>query len=542
MRLWGGRFSGETDARTADFTRSLDVDAALALDDIDGSIAHVRGLGRAGLLTAEEVEALLGGLGALRVDVEAGTLSLGSGPGGRPPEPGGRPGRPRRARRRQAPHRPVPQRPGRHRPPPVAPPDDRRTGRRDPRDRARARRPGGAERRRRAARDDAHPARPAGSPRASPARLRGDAGARPRLAWRTAAGGPNVSPLGSGALAGAGYPLDREATAPRSRLRRRHRELARRGHRPRLRGRAPVAAWRSAMVHLSRLAEEITWWSNPRFGFVRAADAFSTGSSMMPNKKNPDPAELVRGRAARVVGALAGFLALAEGPAAGLPARPPGGQAAAVRGMRDATRRRSAVMAGMVGTLEVDRDAMRRRGGRGLHDRHGRRRRAGPARTAVPRRASRRRAGWSPKRNGVRSTSPTLGDGVVVAALSDPRKRLRSTSTVTRPCRQPFARPRRSTRRSPRATSWAAPRRGACPRLSRPRGCVSAAERSRSRSFPARPKSAQRARGPPPRPGHVSRESLRRLGLAWLGGAGCAGRPAHAPGLARVPPPARPGL
>ena len=59
-----------------------------------------------------------------------------------------------------------------------------------------------------------------------------------------------------------------------------------------------LAAVALGMVHLSRLAEEITWWSNPRFGFVRVADAFSTGSSMMPNKKNPDPAELVRGRAA----------------------------------------------------------------------------------------------------------------------------------------------------------------------------------------------------------------------------------------------------
>ena len=51
MRLWGGRFGEETDARVADFTRSIEVDAALALDDIAGSIAHVRGLGRAGLLT-----------------------------------------------------------------------------------------------------------------------------------------------------------------------------------------------------------------------------------------------------------------------------------------------------------------------------------------------------------------------------------------------------------------------------------------------------------------------------------------------------------
>ena len=50
MRTWGGRFSGDTDARVADFTRSIEIDAALAADDIAGSIAHVRGLGRAGIL------------------------------------------------------------------------------------------------------------------------------------------------------------------------------------------------------------------------------------------------------------------------------------------------------------------------------------------------------------------------------------------------------------------------------------------------------------------------------------------------------------
>jgi argininosuccinate lyase len=68
-----------------------------------------------------------------------------------------------------------------------------------------------------------------------------------------------------------------------------------------------------AMVHLSRLAEEIVWWSNPAFGFLRPADAFSTGSSMMPNKRNPDPAELVRGRTARVTGHLVTALTLLKG-------------------------------------------------------------------------------------------------------------------------------------------------------------------------------------------------------------------------------------
>src|SRR5207244_9154119 len=106
----------------------------------------------------------------------------------------------------------------------------------------------------------------------------------------------NVSPLGSGALAGAGYPLDREATA---------RELGfdavTANSIDAVSDRDFVVEFLAAaalgMVHLSRLAEEITWWSNPRFGFVRVADAFSTGSSMMPNKRNPDPAAPATGSA-----------------------------------------------------------------------------------------------------------------------------------------------------------------------------------------------------------------------------------------------------
>ncbi|HEY5495235.1 MAG TPA: argininosuccinate lyase, partial [Candidatus Limnocylindrales bacterium] len=75
MRLWGGRFTGETDTRVVDFTRSIEVDRALALDDLAGSAAHVRGLGLAGLLDEAEVAALIAGLGALRAEVEAGTLA-----------------------------------------------------------------------------------------------------------------------------------------------------------------------------------------------------------------------------------------------------------------------------------------------------------------------------------------------------------------------------------------------------------------------------------------------------------------------------------
>src|SRR3990170_498411 len=98
----------------------------------------------------------------------------------------------------------------------------------------------------------------------------------------------NFSPLGSGALAGAGYPLDREATS---------RDLGFDGVTANSLDAVSdrdfiaevLAATALAMVHLSRFAEEVSWWSNPRFGFVRVADAFATGSSMMPNKRNPDP-------------------------------------------------------------------------------------------------------------------------------------------------------------------------------------------------------------------------------------------------------------
>ena len=74
MKAWGGRFSEGSDPRAADFSRSIDVDRELALDDIQGTVAHVRGLWRAGLLAPNETAALLDGLRTLRDEVAAGTL------------------------------------------------------------------------------------------------------------------------------------------------------------------------------------------------------------------------------------------------------------------------------------------------------------------------------------------------------------------------------------------------------------------------------------------------------------------------------------
>jgi argininosuccinate lyase len=111
----------------------------------------------------------------------------------------------------------------------------------------------------------------------------------------------NECPLGAGAVAGTGFPLDREGVAHELEF-----------ERPMLNSidatasrdflTESLSALAILMVHLSRIAEEIVIWSSREFGFIELSDAFSTSSSMMPQKKNPDVAELIRGKAAVVVG------------------------------------------------------------------------------------------------------------------------------------------------------------------------------------------------------------------------------------------------
>jgi argininosuccinate lyase len=119
----------------------------------------------------------------------------------------------------------------------------------------------------------------------------------------------NVLPLGAAALAGTSFPIDRAQVA---------RALGFEGIAENsldaVSDRDFAIEFTSGaaliMVHLSRFAEELILWMNPRFGFVRIPDRFCTGSSIMPQKKNPDVPELVRGKSARVFGHLAGLLAL----------------------------------------------------------------------------------------------------------------------------------------------------------------------------------------------------------------------------------------
>jgi argininosuccinate lyase len=119
-----------------------------------------------------------------------------------------------------------------------------------------------------------------------------------------------------------------------------------------------LAAASICAVHLSRFAEEIVLWTSPQFGFVTLSDAFTTGSSIMPQKRNPDAAELVRGKAGRIFGALQGLLVVMKG----LPLAYSKDMQEDKEGTFDALQSLSlclAAMAGMVRDLEPDAACMR---------------------------------------------------------------------------------------------------------------------------------------------------------------------------------------
>ena len=130
--------------------------------------------------------------------------------------------------------------------------------------------------------------------------------------FREARARADVLPLGSGALAGSPYPLDRESVAQElgfSRVSENSMDAV--SDRDFVLDYLYAAA--VTMTHLSRLAEELVLWSSEEFGFVRLADEYTTGSSMMPQKRNPDFAELARGRTGRVYGRLLGLLTTLKG-------------------------------------------------------------------------------------------------------------------------------------------------------------------------------------------------------------------------------------
>ncbi|HWE74295.1 MAG TPA: argininosuccinate lyase [Stellaceae bacterium] len=168
----------------------------------------------------------------------------------------------------------------------------------------------------------------------------------------------NESPLGAGALAGTSFPIDRAMTAKALGFDRpsansldavSDRDFA-------LEFLATVAI---ASTHLSRLAEEIIIWLTEPFRFIKLSDAFTTGSSMMPQKRNPDAAELVRAKAGRLIGTLTGLLGVMKG----LPlayAKDMQEDKAPVFDAADSLALCLAASAGMVRDMKVDKAAMRR--------------------------------------------------------------------------------------------------------------------------------------------------------------------------------------
>lgn len=180
---------------------------------------------------------------------------------------------------------------------------------------------------------------------------------RDRTRFADARARMNESPLGAAALAGTPFPIDRQATASAlgfsGPMRNSLDAVGSRDFALEYLAAATIAA-----THLSRLAEEIVLWVSPQFAFARLSDAFTTGSSIMPQKRNPDGAELVRAKTGRI---LAGFVALAtvmKGLALAY-AKDLQEDKEAMFSAGDALDLSLAAMAGMAGDLKINREAMR---------------------------------------------------------------------------------------------------------------------------------------------------------------------------------------
>ncbi len=310
-QLWGGRFTKETDQLVYNFNASISFDRKFYKQDMEGSIAHVKMLGKQGILTEQEAAQIVAELKKILAETEAGTLEISSeyedihsfveavlierlGDTGKKLHTG-------RSRNDQ-----------------VAL-DMRMYIRME------------------VVQTDAllkdllqtildmmkaHTATimPGFThlQKAQPVTLAHHMGAyfemfkRDRLRMRDIYERMNYCPLGSGALAGTTYPLDREATAKMLGF-----------YGPCYNSMDGVSdrdyvieflsALSTVMMHLSRFSEEIIIWNSNEYQFVEIDDAYSTGSSIMPQKKNPDIAELVRGKTGRVYGALFSLLTTMKG-------------------------------------------------------------------------------------------------------------------------------------------------------------------------------------------------------------------------------------
>ncbi len=309
--LWHGRFADGPAPEMLAFTRSIGFDVRLASDDIAGSRAHVTMLARVGLLTDDERDRVLAALDQVDEEFAAGEFRIVdtdedihtaverrvtelAGPAGAKLHTG-------RSRNDQ-----------------VAT-DLRLWFRREGRDTAAA--IDAFQRvllRRAVEAGDTYLPGYTHLQRAQPVLLAHHllahvfALARDVDRWRDCLRRADVSPLGAGALAGSSLPLDVDGVATDLGFAARfENSLDAVSDRDFVAEALFVAAL--TQVHLSRIGMEVVLWASEEFGFLRLPDAYSTGSSMLPQKKNPDIGELARGRAGRLIGDLAGFLATLKG-------------------------------------------------------------------------------------------------------------------------------------------------------------------------------------------------------------------------------------
>ena len=309
MNLWGGRFEGGPDAAIARFTQSLPFDQRMAAQDVRGSLAHVRMLGRVGVIPAEEAARIVAGLETIAGEIAAGVVIEGAEDIHTWVE--------QRLRERIGPlagklHT------ARSRNDQVA--TDTRLYLREAADELAA----GLREFQGALLQQAEAHQTTVLPgythmqHAQPVLLAHHLLAyfwmlqrdRDRLAdWRRRM---NVLPLGCAALAGTPYPVDREFVAGELDF-----EAVSENSMDAIADRDFVvelaAVLALAQTHLSRLAEEFVLWATREFGFLRLADSVATGSSIMPQKKNLDVAELVRGKSGRVIGNLTALLTTLKG-------------------------------------------------------------------------------------------------------------------------------------------------------------------------------------------------------------------------------------
>ncbi len=311
MKLWGGRFTKETDQLVNNFNASISFDQKFYKQDINGSIAHVKMLAKQGILSEDDKTAIIGGLEGILRDIDNGTLviddeyeDIHSFVEATLTERIGEPGKRLHT--------------GRSRNDQVA--LDMKLYTRDEiveidelikelldvlidimEKNTETFMPGFTH-----------------LQKAQPITLAHHIGAyfemfkRDRQRLADIYKRMNYCPLGSGALAGTTYPLDREYTAELldfyGATLNSMDSVADRDYVIEL-----LSALSTVMMHLSRFSEEIIIWNSNEYKFVEIDDAYSTGSSIMPQKKNPDIAELVRGKTGRVYGALMSILTTMKG-------------------------------------------------------------------------------------------------------------------------------------------------------------------------------------------------------------------------------------